>query len=115
MRLGKKGAGEVSRGTDPQPRVIAWHPCRSESRQPLHNPAGVPAWSAHPPQKRFLKQHSSEFHEILKLDGRAAHPIRVRSRTTRNAVMRSSRNWVVFHCPQKWFEFSGILEAATDA
>jgi len=39
----------------------------------------------------------------------------VRSRTTRNAVMRRFRKWVVFHCPQKWFEFSGILEAATDA
>jgi hypothetical protein len=37
------------------------------------------------------------FHEFLKLEGRTADSIAVRSWTGSNEVMRRSRNWVDFH------------------
>src|SRR6202040_2606448 len=52
----------------------------------------------------FLKRNSPEFHEFLKPDGCAAHSTAVRSRTTRNALMRRSRNWVLLHLAAKTYE-----------
>jgi hypothetical protein len=54
------------------------------------------------------QQHSSSTQEenslYTKLDGCAAHSTAVRSRTTRSALMRRSRNWVLLQLAAKTYE-----------